>query len=66
MLAPALLPDLRPPLTFSHSAAVLLPHSSSHLLLTPCKVVPPYPYLFSSSLSQQGLVLDGPPTGAGM
>ncbi|XP_066894072.1 protein misato homolog 1 isoform X6 [Kogia breviceps] len=40
--------------------------SSSHLLLTPCKVVPPYPYLFSSSLSQQGLVLDGPPTGAGL
>lgn len=38
--------------------------SSSHLLLTPCKVAPPYPYLFSSSLSQQGLVLDGPPTGA--
>ncbi|XP_014647459.1 PREDICTED: protein misato homolog 1 isoform X1 [Ceratotherium simum simum] len=38
--------------------------SSSHLLLTPCKVVPPYPHLFSSSLSQQGLVLDGPPTGA--
>ncbi|XP_004315243.1 protein misato homolog 1 isoform X1 [Tursiops truncatus] len=38
--------------------------SSSHLLLTPCKVVPPYPYLFSSSFSQQGLVLDGPPTGA--
>ncbi|XP_037357101.1 protein misato homolog 1 isoform X1 [Talpa occidentalis] len=38
--------------------------SSSHLLLTPCKVVPPYPYLFSSSLSKQGLVLDGPPTGA--
>ncbi|XP_023617396.1 protein misato homolog 1 isoform X3 [Myotis lucifugus] len=39
--------------------------SSSHLLLTPCKVVPPYPCLFSSSLSQQGLVLDNPPTGAG-
>ncbi|XP_036200876.1 protein misato homolog 1 isoform X1 [Myotis myotis] len=39
--------------------------SSSHLLLTPCKVVPPYPSLFSSSLSQQGLVLDNPPTGAG-
>ncbi|EPY88673.1 protein misato 1-like protein [Camelus ferus] len=38
--------------------------SSSHLLLTPCKVVPPYPHLFSSSLSQQGLVLDGPSTGA--
>ncbi|XP_046536926.1 protein misato homolog 1 isoform X3 [Equus quagga] len=38
--------------------------SSSHLLRTPCKVVPPYPYLFSSSLSQQGLLLDGPPTGA--
>ncbi|XP_006861624.1 PREDICTED: protein misato homolog 1 isoform X2 [Chrysochloris asiatica] len=38
--------------------------SSSHLLLTPCKVVPPYPYLFSSSLSQQGLVLDGSPTDA--
>ncbi|XP_057582051.1 protein misato homolog 1 [Hippopotamus amphibius kiboko] len=38
--------------------------SSSHLLLTPCKVVPPYPHLFSSSLSQHGLVLDGPPTGA--
>uniref|UniRef100_A0A8C6CZB4 Protein misato homolog 1 n=1 Tax=Moschus moschiferus TaxID=68415 RepID=A0A8C6CZB4_MOSMO len=37
--------------------------SSSHLLLTPCKVVPPYPYLFSSSLSQHGLVLDSPPTG---
>ncbi|XP_017532132.2 protein misato homolog 1 isoform X3 [Manis javanica] len=38
--------------------------SSSHVLLTPCKVAPPYPDLFSSSLSQQGLVLDGPPTGA--
>ncbi|XP_077012522.1 protein misato homolog 1 isoform X2 [Tamandua tetradactyla] len=38
--------------------------SSSHLLLTPCRVVPPYPHLFSSSLSQQGLILDGPPTGA--
>ncbi|XP_040086254.1 protein misato homolog 1 [Oryx dammah] len=37
--------------------------SSSHLLLTPCKVVPPYPSLFSSSLSQHGLVLDGLPTG---
>ncbi|XP_060057591.1 protein misato homolog 1 isoform X2 [Erinaceus europaeus] len=37
--------------------------SSSHMLLTPCKVAPPYPYFFSSSLSQQGLVLDGPPTG---
>uniref|UniRef100_A0A8D1C0P7 Protein misato homolog 1 n=1 Tax=Sus scrofa TaxID=9823 RepID=A0A8D1C0P7_PIG len=29
--------------------------SSSHLLLTPCKVAPPYPYLFSSSLSQQAV-----------
>ncbi|XP_023409816.1 protein misato homolog 1 isoform X2 [Loxodonta africana] len=37
--------------------------SSSHLLLTPCKVAPPYPHLFSS-LSQQGLFLDGPPTRA--
>ncbi|XP_007946803.1 protein misato homolog 1 [Orycteropus afer afer] len=37
--------------------------SSSHLLLTPYKMVPPYPHL-SSSLSQQGLVLDGPPTRA--
>ncbi|XP_024845295.1 protein misato homolog 1 isoform X2 [Bos indicus] len=37
--------------------------SSSHLLLTPCKVVPPYPSLFSSSLSQHGSVLDGLPTG---
>nr|XP_019566662.1 PREDICTED: protein misato homolog 1 isoform X1 [Rhinolophus sinicus] len=37
--------------------------SSSHLLLTPCKVAPPYPHLFSS-LSQQGSVLDSPPTGA--
>uniref|UniRef100_A0A8C5ZLK8 Protein misato homolog 1 n=1 Tax=Marmota marmota marmota TaxID=9994 RepID=A0A8C5ZLK8_MARMA len=36
--------------------------SSSHLLLTPCRVAPPYPYLFSS-LSQQGMVLDGPPRG---
>ncbi|XP_004693702.1 PREDICTED: protein misato homolog 1 isoform X2 [Condylura cristata] len=34
--------------------------SSSHLLLTPCKVVPPYPYLFSSSLSQQNGPLTGP------
>ncbi|XP_004448654.2 protein misato homolog 1 isoform X2 [Dasypus novemcinctus] len=37
--------------------------SSSHLLLTPCRVVPPYPHLFSSSLSQKGLILDGPSTG---
>ncbi|XP_036129665.1 protein misato homolog 1 isoform X1 [Molossus molossus] len=37
--------------------------SSSYLLLTPCKVVPPYPSLFSSNLSRQGLVLDEPPTG---
>uniref|UniRef100_I3M4M3 Protein misato homolog 1 n=1 Tax=Ictidomys tridecemlineatus TaxID=43179 RepID=I3M4M3_ICTTR len=36
--------------------------SSSHLLLTPCRVAPPYPYLFSS-LRQQGMVLDGPPRG---
>ncbi|XP_075419102.1 protein misato homolog 1 isoform X2 [Tenrec ecaudatus] len=40
------------------------PHSSSHLLLTPCKVVPPYPRLFSSSLSKWGSVPDGPPVGA--
>ncbi|XP_045060503.2 protein misato homolog 1 isoform X3 [Desmodus rotundus] len=38
--------------------------SSSHLLLTPCKVLPPYPCLFSSSLSQQGLIQDDPTTGA--
>ncbi|XP_004619350.1 protein misato homolog 1 [Sorex araneus] len=38
--------------------------SSSHLLLTPCLVAPPYPCLFSSHLSRHGLVLDGPPTGA--
>lgn len=43
----------------------LLSPSSSHLLLTPCKVAPPYPHLFSS-LSQQGPVLDSPPAGAGM
>lgn len=43
-----------------------LPYSSSHLLLTPCKVVPPYPPFFSASLSQRGLVLDDPPTKAGM
>nr|XP_020758078.1 protein misato homolog 1-like [Odocoileus virginianus texanus] len=55
--------NLRPPLTFSHSAAVLSPHSSSHLLLTPCRVVPPYPYLFSSRHSQHGLLLDAPPAG---
>ncbi|XP_045154268.1 protein misato homolog 1 isoform X2 [Echinops telfairi] len=36
--------------------------SSSHLLLTPCKVVPPYPRLFSS-LSKWGSVPDGPPAG---
>ncbi|KAF6075256.1 misato mitochondrial distribution and morphology regulator 1 [Phyllostomus discolor] len=29
--------------------------SSSHLLLTPCRVLPPYPRLFSSSLSQQAV-----------
>ncbi|XP_008569063.1 PREDICTED: protein misato homolog 1 isoform X1 [Galeopterus variegatus] len=37
--------------------------SSSHLLLTPCKVAPPYPNLFSN-FSQQGVVLDGTHTGA--
>ncbi|XP_064226769.1 protein misato homolog 1 isoform X3 [Aotus nancymaae] len=37
--------------------------SSSHLLLTPCRVVPPYPQLFSSH-SPQGLVLDGSLKGA--
>ncbi|KAM6217781.1 protein misato homolog 1 isoform 3-T3 [Rhynchocyon petersi] len=36
--------------------------SSSHVLLTPCKVVPPYPH-FSSSLSQKSLLLDGPSNG---
>uniref|UniRef100_A0A2K6QRM4 Protein misato homolog 1 n=1 Tax=Rhinopithecus roxellana TaxID=61622 RepID=A0A2K6QRM4_RHIRO len=34
--------------------------SSSHLLLTPCRVAPPYPHLFSSC-SPQGMVLDGSP-----
>ncbi|XP_044942735.1 protein misato homolog 1 isoform X4 [Mustela putorius furo] len=38
--------------------------SSAHLLLAPCNVVPPYPRLFSPSLSQHGLVLDGSPPGA--
>ncbi|XP_030887518.1 protein misato homolog 1 isoform X3 [Leptonychotes weddellii] len=38
--------------------------SSTHLLLAPCKVVPPYPCLFSPSLSRHGLLLDGPPLGA--
>ncbi|XP_045838977.1 protein misato homolog 1 isoform X4 [Meles meles] len=38
--------------------------SSAHLLLAPCKVAPPYPRLFSPSLSQHGLVLDGSPPGA--
>ncbi|CAK7309925.1 Protein misato homolog 1 [Vulpes lagopus] len=38
--------------------------SSAHLLLTPCQVTPPYPCLFSPSLSRHGLVLDGPPSGA--
>ncbi|XP_072864401.1 protein misato homolog 1 isoform X4 [Chlorocebus sabaeus] len=37
--------------------------SSSHLLLTPCRVAPPYPHLFSSC-SPQGMVLDGSPKGA--
>lgn len=37
--------------------------SSSHLLLTPCRVLPPYPRLFSSGLSQQGLIQDDLPTG---
>nr|XP_048310919.1 protein misato homolog 1 [Myodes glareolus] len=32
--------------------------SSSHLLLTPCRVAPPYPHLFSS-FSHKGLALDG-------
>ncbi|XP_072864397.1 protein misato homolog 1 isoform X4 [Chlorocebus sabaeus] len=39
--------------------------SSSHLLLTPCRVAPPYPHLFSSC-SPQGMVLDGSPKGAGL
>uniref|UniRef100_A0A8C8Z6X2 Protein misato homolog 1 n=1 Tax=Prolemur simus TaxID=1328070 RepID=A0A8C8Z6X2_PROSS len=33
--------------------------SSSHLLLTPWMVVPPYPCLFSSSFSQHPVVLNG-------
>ncbi|XP_049638261.1 protein misato homolog 1 isoform X1 [Suncus etruscus] len=37
--------------------------SSSHVLLTPCPVVPPYPRLFSSHLSRNGLILDDPPAG---
>ncbi|XP_030793005.1 protein misato homolog 1 isoform X2 [Rhinopithecus roxellana] len=37
--------------------------SSSHLLLTPCRVAPPYPHLFSSC-SPQGMALDGSPKGA--
>ncbi|XP_051013451.1 protein misato homolog 1 [Acomys russatus] len=39
--------------------------SSSHLLLTPCKVAPPYPHLFSS-FSQKGtaLALDSVPKSA--
>ncbi|XP_059121625.1 protein misato homolog 1 isoform X2 [Peromyscus eremicus] len=37
--------------------------SSSYLLLTPCRVAPPYPHLFSG-LSHKGLALDGPPKGA--
>lgn len=64
MLAPVLL-DLTSLDPFSLSCYSLVP-SSSHLLLTPCKVVPPYPCLFSSSVSQQGLLLDNPPTGTGM
>lgn len=63
MLAPRL-PDLRPPLTFSQLLCSR-PCSSSHLLLTPCKAVPPYPYLFSRC-SQHGLLLDAPPAGTGM
>ncbi|XP_047695894.1 protein misato homolog 1 isoform X2 [Prionailurus viverrinus] len=38
--------------------------SSAHLLLAPCMVAPPYPQLFSPGLSQHGLVVDGPPSGA--
>ncbi|XP_035135427.2 protein misato homolog 1 isoform X2 [Callithrix jacchus] len=37
--------------------------SSSHLLLTPCRVAPPYPHLFSSC-SLQGMVPDGSMKGA--
>ncbi|XP_030680136.1 protein misato homolog 1 isoform X5 [Nomascus leucogenys] len=37
--------------------------SSSHLLLTPCRVAPPYPHLFASC-SPPGMVLDGSPKGA--
>ncbi|XP_037591236.1 protein misato homolog 1-like [Cebus imitator] len=37
--------------------------SSSHLLLTPCRVVPPYPHLFSSC-SPPGMVPDGSLKGA--
>ncbi|EDL15245.1 misato homolog 1 (Drosophila), isoform CRA_b [Mus musculus] len=37
--------------------------SSSHLLLTPCKVAPPYPHFFSS-FSQKGLAMDSTPKGA--
>ncbi|XP_023372239.1 protein misato homolog 1 isoform X2 [Otolemur garnettii] len=39
--------------------------SSSHLLLTPCMVAPPYPHLFSTSFSHEhGVVPNGPPKGA--
>ncbi|XP_054314665.1 protein misato homolog 1 isoform X18 [Pongo pygmaeus] len=37
--------------------------SSSRLLLTPCRVAPPYPHLFSSC-GPPGMVLDGSPKGA--
>uniref|UniRef100_A0A8I6AIT8 Misato mitochondrial distribution and morphology regulator 1 n=1 Tax=Rattus norvegicus TaxID=10116 RepID=A0A8I6AIT8_RAT len=37
--------------------------SSSYLLLTPCKMAPPYPHFFSS-FSQKGLAMDGAPKGA--
>ncbi|XP_054403806.1 protein misato homolog 1 isoform X13 [Pongo abelii] len=37
--------------------------SSSRLLLTPCRVAPPYPHLFSSC-GPPGMVLDGFPKGA--
>ena len=64
MLAP-LLPDLRPPLTFSHSLLFSHPQLFSSAADS-LQGGPALPLLFSSSLSRHGSVLDGLPTGTGM
>lgn len=49
-----------PPVMLGPCASLLSPHSTSHLLQGPCKLLPPYPQYFSPLLSKQGQLLEKP------